>query len=653
MKLAATLAAAATLSACAAAAPLYAPWAHSHQVWLSSSPDAAFPAALSALLQGYRARNISVGAVDIDSAWSTGYNNFVPNTAVFPDWFGFISTLKATYNVRVLLWMTSMVNQDSSNFPEAVARGYLVRDGFNEQATNLSWWHGTGGLLDYSNPSARAWWEGQMAPLLRGNGSAGTNVDGWKCDGTDPYIIELLDPRGSGGAPLTFAEYSSYYYGHSLNFSRSLVPDALIWSRPVDSFPVSKALNLSAFLEYSPRYVMFSGWVGDQDPTFYGLKDALINMFESAWRNYTNFGSDTGGYRSGNRTRELFCRWAQLNAFLPLFENGGNGEHAPWAFEAPPSSTDVTDMYRDLVAAHYALAPYFLSTGTAAYLAGQAVIHPTAPPPRDFPFIVQPDMVSDWSFALGPAFFVAPVTEAGVLSAQVTLPPTPPAGWADFWAPARTFAPSARVDYAVPLSGPAMHGAVFVARGALIPLHASSPALPLLPLHAGPHWAPALTLLCLLPALNLTGTASSGAGWGALHSAAPAMGAESTTLQWGPGGVTLRHAPLPRPLILLLHLEAEVGALGLGGVQWAGAQEEGQVVVLAERPAPQQAAAQRQRSGLPLFWDDSATSLGGELAVQYRERCAGSFVRQGATLAVFLSQEQAEAGGELRITLAQ
>ena len=40
---------------------------------------------------------------------------------------------------------------------------------------------------------------------------------------------------------------------------------------------------------------MFSGWVGDQDPTFNGLQAALINILESGWFNYTNFGSDTGG----------------------------------------------------------------------------------------------------------------------------------------------------------------------------------------------------------------------------------------------------------------------------------------------------------------------------------------------------------------------
>ena len=52
---------------------------------------------------------------------------------------------------------------------------------------------------------------------------------------------------------------------------------------------------------------------------------------------YANFGSDIGGYRSGSgkfgRTKELLIRWAQLGAFSPLMENGGNGEHRPWMFD--------------------------------------------------------------------------------------------------------------------------------------------------------------------------------------------------------------------------------------------------------------------------------------------------------------------------------
>ena len=647
---AAALLAAAALAAQASAAPSapYAPWAHSHMVWLSSEPSPAFPPALAALLAGYAARNISVGAVDIDSGWATGYNTFVPTPAVFPDWHAFIGGLKAAYNVRVLLWMTSMVDSDSPNFAAAVAGKFLVQDSQGRQATNLSWWHGTGGLLDYSSAQARAWWEAQMAPVLRGNGSAGTNVDGFKCDGTDPYIIELIEPRGAGGA-LTFAQYSDYYYGHTLNFSRSIVPDALIWSRPVDSFPLG--LNISAFLEYSPKYVMFAGWVGDQDPTFGGLKSALINMFESAWRNYTNFGSDTGGYRTGARTRELFCRWAQLNAFLPLFENGGNGDHTPWGFDAAAGggTTEVTDMYRELVAAHYALAPYLYATGVAAFGAGLPVLAPTARPPRDFPFILQPDEVSDYSFAVGPALFVAPTTAAGVASARVLLP-SAGAGWADFWDPSRAFPPGAAVDYATPLSGPRMHGPVFVATHALLPLHASAP-LPLLPRHAGAHWAPALTLLCLLPSLNGSAAVAPLRGGAALAGSGPPLAAH---LQLSPAGLALRHSPLARPLVLLLRLPDAAAVAGVRGVAWLGGAGAAGEQALAERAAPPPAPPLRDVTAR--FWDDAAASLSPAAHQAYAASCcgggsSGSFVREGATLAVMLSLQQAQQGGEVRVAL--
>jgi len=82
---------------------------------------------------------------------------------------------------------------------------------------------------------------------------------------------------------------------------------------------------------------MFSGWIGDNDPTFKGMEDALRKYLQSAWAGYANFGSDIGGYRRGSgkygRTKELFIRWSQLGAFSPLMENGGYGEHRPWMYD--------------------------------------------------------------------------------------------------------------------------------------------------------------------------------------------------------------------------------------------------------------------------------------------------------------------------------
>ena len=263
-------------------------------------------------------------------------------------------------------------------------------------------------------------------------------------------------------------------------------PSALIWSRPVDSYPI--ALNVSAFLRFSPPYVLFSGWVGDQDPDFSGLRDALVNIYESAWQNYTNFASDTGGYRSGSRTSELFLRWAQVNAFLPLLENGGDDDHTPWGFdERGGTGTFVLDAYRRLVAAHYELQPYLLSTGAAAWEARVSSITPAAPPPVTFPFILQPDYVSDWCWLLGANIFVSPIVTSGG-SANGTLPPATQ-GWAHFWDASSPALPGGSRFSLQPALN---ESAVFVRVGALLPLHVSTPLG--LVREGGASFASALTL---------------------------------------------------------------------------------------------------------------------------------------------------------------
>jgi len=108
--------------------------------------------------------------------------------------------------------------------------------------------------------------------------------------------------------------------------------------------------------------LFFSGWVGDQDPTFEGLTHSIKNIIHSAWDKYLNFGSDIGGYRSGpgdlGRNKTLFIRWAQFCAFLPMMENGGNKEHRPWKFD---NTNETLNIYRRFVAIHTELSPYFLA----------------------------------------------------------------------------------------------------------------------------------------------------------------------------------------------------------------------------------------------------------------------------------------------------
>lgn len=138
------------------------------------------------------------------------------------------------------------------------------------------------------------------------------------------------------------------------------VNDGLIMSRPVDCEldEVSKVCT-----PYSPKNVMFSGWVGDDDATFNGMRGCLRKVIYSAWLGYGNYGCDIGGYRGNSDTKdkELFVRWAQHGAFLPLMENGGGGEHKPWMYD-----TEVIDIYRKFVNEHHRLSSYLLTVGANA-----------------------------------------------------------------------------------------------------------------------------------------------------------------------------------------------------------------------------------------------------------------------------------------------
>lgn len=447
-------------------------------------------------MNDYDEHNISFGAIDIDSGWSTGYNNFEVDTSKFPSFPSLVSSIHQQGR-RIILWATSMVDTDCSTFNYSLQNDYFVKDGFNKSAI-VTWWHGSGGFLDYFNPSALNYWQSLMNNVISIPSLDNEGIDGWKVDGSDAYIIELLTPISYEG-PITYRDYADQYYRNFLYYTRKYNNESLIWSRPVDSLS-NLPLNLSIFLPYSPKDVMFSGWVGDQDPTFEGLRAAAINVLESAWENYTNFGTDTGGYRGGNRTREVFLRWSQLNSFLPLFENGGDNEHRPWAFDGVfPGDTTASDLYRRLVNIHYELVPYLYTTGCTQYSQNLSSLTPLSSPPNDFPFPVQPDDITDWSYRLGLTMYISPIVYENLTTINVTLPSTMnnSPGWYDYYNPKNTYPSGTQLIYPTSLDPSLpftdMTNAVFVQQSSMLPLHVST-SHGLVP-YGNSAWSAALTIV--------------------------------------------------------------------------------------------------------------------------------------------------------------
>src|SRR5262249_5178758 len=77
-------------------------------------------------------------------------------------------------------------------FAEAAAKGYLIRKPDGSPVIS-HWWKGDGGLVDFTNPQAAAWWQEQVTQTLHW----GTHA--FKCDGGEGNFIPDGSLEGSSG----------------------------------------------------------------------------------------------------------------------------------------------------------------------------------------------------------------------------------------------------------------------------------------------------------------------------------------------------------------------------------------------------------------------------------------------------------------------
>ncbi|MFT4624662.1 MAG: alpha-glucosidase (family GH31 glycosyl hydrolase) [Myxococcota bacterium] len=395
-------------------------WAWHHWVWEDESTQES----AIALVEDYLAHDIPVGAIIIDSPWATGYSTYEWDPALFADPQGMIDHLHSL-GVRVVVWTVPGINVDTPGlYDEAADKGYFMTQGPDSGPAVVDWWKGDGSLIDYGNPEAVEWWHGLVDRTLD------LGIDGWKCDGLD-YSV-LLAPYSPGlGANMERLDYSHAYYRDFWDYTRArLGNDRLVMARPIDNYGANVGGDWAAF---APVDINFAAWVGDQDSDFGGLEAALNNLYYSAEYGYLSYGSDIGGYREDGselgRTKEVFIRWAQLGALNPVMENGGGGEHRPWAFDET-----TTDIYRGLVELHYALLPYLTEHGAIAFAEGGSLM----------------TFLDDetYRYLLGPDIFVQPVFTAGD---QFTVQFPEEGRWVWLYDPSMTFDAGTSAELNVPL----------------------------------------------------------------------------------------------------------------------------------------------------------------------------------------------------------
>jgi alpha-D-xyloside xylohydrolase len=411
-----------------------------------------------AFVDGFRARDIPVGVVVLDSPWETHYNTFVPNPSRYGRFPELVRDMHAR-GVKVVLWITQFVNQfsfdaeaggdaykgPSPNLEEGLRCGFFVNGG-----AAYIWWKGRGASVDFFNPRARQWWHRQQDPLYD------LGIDGWKLDFGDSYVTTPTVSTAAGEVP--HQRYSEAYYRDFLAYGRQRRgPEFLTMVRPWDEsyqFPG----RFFARREHAPV-----AWVGDNRRDRVGMIDALDHIFRSAAANYPVVGSDLGGYLDRddrNLTTEVpydhvtFVRWIALAAMTPFMQLHGRANFAPWTVPTDPEGTTRT--YRWWAKLHQALIPFWYGLSEAAWAGGPPILRPQG---------AMASWPGDYRYMLGEAFLVAPVLdETGRRNVLL-----PEGDWYDWWHPQGDVLPGGRtltnVDTRDPTRIP-----LYVRRGAIIPM---------------------------------------------------------------------------------------------------------------------------------------------------------------------------------------
>lgn len=358
--------------------------AWSFGLWLSTSFTTNYDEkTATSFIQGMADRDIPLSVFHFDCFWMKGFNwcDFTWDEETFPDPVGMLKRYHDR-GLHLCCWINPYIGQASPLFREGMEHGYLLKK-TNGDVWQTDLWQAGMGILDVTNPDARAWYCDHLRKILR------MGVDCLKTDFGERIPVKDI-AYFDGKDPLHMHNYYSFLYN-------KMVFDLLKEERG-EGEAILFARSATAGSQQFPVH-----WGGDNSASYISMAETLRAGLSMSHSGFGFWSHDISGFEQ-TAPADVYKRWAAFGLLSSHSRlHGSSSYRVPWLFDE-----ESCDVVRKFTRLKCRLMPYLYGAAVEAYEHGTPMMRPMM---LEFPDDPACDTL-DRQYMMGESLLVAPVFHA-------------------------------------------------------------------------------------------------------------------------------------------------------------------------------------------------------------------------------------------------
>lgn len=358
--------------------------AWSFGLWLSTSFTTNYDEkTATSFIQGMADRNIPLSVFHFDCFWMKGFNwcDFTWDEETFPDPVGMLKRYHDR-GLHLCCWINPYIGQASPLFREGMEHGYLLKK-TNGDVWQTDLWQAGMGILDVTNPDARAWYCDHLRKILR------MGVDCLKTDFGERIPVRDI-AYYDGKDPLHMHNYYTFLYN-------KMVFDLLKEERG-EGEAILFARSATAGSQQFPVH-----WGGDNSASYVSMAETLRAGLSMSHSGFGFWSHDISGFEQ-TAPADVYKRWAAFGLLSSHSRlHGSSSYRVPWLFDE-----ESCDVVRKFTRLKCRLMPYLYGAAVEAHEHGTPMMRPMM---LEFPDDPACDTL-DRQYMMGESLLVAPVFHA-------------------------------------------------------------------------------------------------------------------------------------------------------------------------------------------------------------------------------------------------